>query len=234
MNSGTGTRKTEPCALCDIRSKAVMTLTEEELKIHQENCAEIKLLPGENIIKEGMFSTHVAYLKTGLAKIHKKGVRGMDQILKIVLPESYIGIQTILGKKVHQYSATALEESVVCFIDVATFRELIMRNNAFAHEMIIYLCRDELGYFNRTLNVHQKQINGRLAETILFFADEIKKSHDFVMPLSRNDIAALICSTRESVTRALKDLSEIGTIKVSGRHFQILNYDLLKTVSEKG
>ena len=73
-----------------------------------------------------------------------------------------------------------------------------------------------------------------MADTILFFADEVEKSHDFIMPLSRSDMAALICTTRESVTRALKDLVEIGTISVNGKQFNILNYDLLKTLSNSG
>ena len=180
----------EPCELCAIRSKAVQTLTKKELEIHQDSCAEIKLIPGEKIIKEGLLSTHVAYLKTGLAKIHKKGIKGTDQILKIVKPGSYIGIQTVLTDKTHQYSASAIEESLVCYIGIFTFKELIMRNSAFARELILYLCQDELRYFNRFVNVYQKQINGRMADTILFFADEVKEAHEFTMPLSRTDIAA--------------------------------------------
>ncbi len=100
--------------------------------------------------------------------------------------------------------------------------------------MILYLCRDELTYFTRFVNVHQKQIDGRLADTILFFSDEINKSRRFNIPLKRYDLAALVCATRESVTRALKDLSDIGTIKVKGKSFEILNYELLKKISEKG
>jgi len=222
------------CKDCIIKSKAVEALDTEQLNILQENCAEITFHPGEKIIKEGLLSSHIAYLKSGLAKICKKGVKGVDQILKIVQPGTYIGLQTILFEKIHQFSVVALEECDVCFIDNRSFKELINRNAKFAYELIVYLCKDELVYFNRFVNVHQKQINGRLAETILYFADEIRKSRDFTMPLSRNDIAAMVCSTRESVTRAIKDLTEIGSIEVTGKHFKILNYDLLKTLSEKG
>mgnify|MGYP000495306602 CR=1 FL=1 len=96
------------------------------------------------------------------------------------------------------------------------------------------MCRDELSYFTRFVNVHQKQIDGRLADTLLFFADEVAGSHKFKIPLKRYDLAALVCATRESVTRAIKDLTDIGTISVNGKSFEILNYDLLKKISEKG
>jgi len=222
------------CKDCAIRSRAVETLTQEEFQIHQANCAELELEAGEYIFKEGQLSSHIAYLKSGLAKIHKKGVKGTDQILKIVKPARYIGLQTILSNKVHQYSASVVEKSTICYIDINSFKGLITQNAKFANELILYLCQDELTYFERFVNVHQKQIDGRLADTILFFSEEVRNSSDFTIPLSRYDLAALVCATRESVTRALKDLIEIGTIKVQGRHFQILNKKLLQTISKNG
>ncbi len=222
------------CSICAIRSKAVEVLNPEEIDILQYNCAEVNMHAGESIIKEGSLSSHIAYLKSGLAKIHKKGVKGTDQILKILQPGCYIGMQTVLSDKIHQYSTSTIEESVVCFIDITSFKELISRNAQFANELILYLCRDELSYFSRFVNIHQKQVAGRLADTVLFFADEVRKSSNPIIPLSRNDLAALTCTTRESVTRAIKELSDIGTIMVKGRSFEILNYELLKKISEKG
>lgn len=224
----------EDCGYCKIRSKAVEALKTEEVIILQENCAEVELDSDEIIIKEGSLSSHIAYLKEGLAKIHKRGVKGTDQILKILQPGSYIGMQTVLSSKIHQYSASTIEKSKICFIDITSFKQLITKNADFANELILYLCQDELTYFTRFVNVHQKQIDGRLADTILFFSDEINKSRRFNIPLKRYDLAALVCATRESVTRALKDLSDIGTIKVKGKSFEILNYELLKKISEKG
>jgi CRP-like cAMP-binding protein len=223
------------CENCVIRSRATETLSAEDLELHNENCTEVNVKPDEIIIKEGLLSSHIAYLKSGLSKIHKKGVKGTDQILKILQPGSYIGMHTILSNKIHQYSASAVEDSQVCFIDISLFKQLISKNTQFANELILYLCHDELSYFDRFVNIHQKQINGRLADTILFFSKEVNKgSLEFDIPLSRYDVAALIFSTRESVTRSIKELSEIGTIQVNGKHFKILNLTLLNTISEKG
>jgi len=225
----------QECEFCAIKSKAVGTLNPEELDILKQNCAEVLLQPGENIIKEGLLSSHVAYLKNGLAKISKKGAKGIDQILKLVRPGSYLGLQTVLSNKIHQYSASAVEESVICYIDILSFKELIMRNAQFANELILYMCHDELSYFNRFVNVQQKQVIGRLADNILYFSNEINEgAEEFVIPLSRSDLAALVGATRESVTRAIKELSDIGTIRVNGKQFTILNDKLLEKISHKG
>ncbi len=223
------------CKTCIIRSKAVNTLNPKELRILMESCAETTYNPRESIIKEGMLSSHIAYLKSGLAMVSKKGVKGIDQILKIVKPGNYLGLQTILFEKINHFSVTALEKSVVCFIDNMSFKELINRNNQFANELLVFLCREELTYFDRFVNIHQKQINGRIADIILFFSEEINcNSLSFSIPLSRGDLAALVCTTRESVTRAIKDLSDIKTIHVNGKNFEILDLERLKKLSQSG
>ncbi len=223
------------CKTCIIRSKAVNTLNPKELKILMESCAETTYNPRESIIKEGMLSSHIAYLKSGLAMVSKKGVKGVDQILKIVQPGNYIGLQTILFEKINRFSVTALEKCVVCFIDNLSFKELIHRNNEFANELLLFLCREELTYFDRFVNIHQKQIDGRIADIILFFSEKVHANAlTFTIPLSRGDMAALVCSTRESITRAIKDLSDINTIRVNGKKFEILDINRLKKISQSG
>jgi len=225
--------KTE-CPYCSFKSRAVESLTDEELRKMTENCAEVHCKPGEHIIKEGTLSSHIAYLKCGLAKLHMTGPGGQDQILKILSQGSYIGIQTILTDKIHRYSASALKECIVCYIDINLFKELIKKNSQFAFEMIIYLCMDELSYFERFVNLSQKNVNGRLADALLYFSQTISKSENFTLPLSRNDLAALIGARRESVARAIKEFSDTGILSINGKQVEINNNEMLKTISEKG
>ncbi|MEZ5198555.1 MAG: Crp/Fnr family transcriptional regulator [Bacteroidales bacterium] len=222
------------CPHCAFKSQAAESLTVDEILQMSEACTEVQCKPGEHIIKEGTLSSHIAYLKKGLAKIHMTGPSGQDQILKIVSEGAYIGIQTILADKIHRYSASCLEDSNVCYINIDLFKQLIKRNSQFAFEMIMYLCTDELSYFERFVNLSQKQVNGRLADAILYFANILDNSVTFSMPLSRNDLAALIGARRESVARALKEFIDIGVIKVEGKQFQIMNKNLLEKISLKG
>lgn len=223
------------CKTCVIRSKAADTLNTQELDILMESCAETTFNPKESIIKEGTLSSHIAYLKSGMAMVSKKGAKSIDQILKIVQKGNYVGLQTVLFEKINQFSVTALEKCVVCFIDNRSFKELINRNAQFANELLLFLCRDELTYFNRFVNMHQKQINGRMADIILFFSEEIyNHATSFNIPLSRGDMAAFICTTRESITRSIKDLSDVKSICVKGKTFEILDLKRLKKISESG
>lgn len=221
------------CTFCQIKSQAVKTLTPDELLFLEQNCAEVNYKPGEVIIRQGKPSSHIAYVKSGLVKIHMEGPRN-DQVLKISPPGSYIGIQSILSSQPHQYSVTALAPCEICHIDIRSFNELIKRNTEFANELIIYLCTDELNYFKRFVSQSQKQINGKLADSLLYFADEIFKKDEYQLPISRTELGTFLCTTRESTSRAIKELSDLNAIEVNGKKFRIKNRELLSRISRSG
>lgn len=157
-----------------------------------------------------------------------------DQIIKIVKAPSYLGLPTTFGDKIIQYSATAIEDSIACFIDMNAFKNFIYLNGEFAYEIIIDLCRNELDNHRRCVNRNQKQTTGRVAEALLYFANKVCNSDDFEFPLSRNDFADLICSSRESVSRILGDFVSDSLIRLTGKRIEILNKELLKDIDRKG
>ena len=88
--------------------------------------------------------------------------------------------------------------------------------------------------FRRFVDIQQKHNAGRLADAILYFCDEIYKEQAFSLPFSYNDLAALIGTTRESVTRTIKDFVDGGLIELSNRDLRVKNYEMLKKISENG
>jgi CRP-like cAMP-binding protein len=223
-----------PCHACRFKSKAIAVLSEEELVMLGKGCLEVNTGKGELFFREGAPSGHVVFLREGLAKIHKKGPKGKDQVLKIGCPGDYLGIQTILGDEVNHYSASAMDDSQACYIRVEVFRDLIRRNGEFAHELMVVICREELNYFNRFVSQSQKQLNGRLAEVLMYFSGEIFRSEKFNLQLTREEMASLVITTRESLIRALKEFSDSGIIRIDRRDFEILNPVMLKKISESG
>ncbi|MFO8129344.1 MAG: Crp/Fnr family transcriptional regulator [Bacteroidales bacterium] len=222
------------CSDCKVKSAAAETLNPHELDVLTRNCAELTLASGEYVIRQGTLSSHIAYIKKGLVKVHMTGPSGKDQILKISRPGVYIGIQTVLFDKVHRYSATALTESVLCYIDIDFFRSLIQKNPGFANEIIRFLCTDELAYFERFANQLQKQLNGRLADALLYFSEMSEDPLTIELPVTKTDLAGLIGVSRESVSRALRELADTGVIRMNGRQIGILNMELLGKISKKG
>ena len=221
------------CKFCNMKSTATQMLNEKEICVLQNNCASAHFVTGDNIIKQDALSTNVVYVKSGLVKIHIKGpIR--ERIMKIVKAPTYLCLPSTFGDKINHFSATALEETSVCFIDVTIFKQFIYTNGDFAFQIILDMSKGELQNFHNCLNNAQKQNIGRIADAILFFASEIYKSNTFTLPVSRQDLADLTGITRESASRILTNFHNEKILEIDGRKITILNEGLLRQISVKG
>ncbi len=225
--------KRTTCKFCNLKSFAAQELKDSELSALENNCAEVQFEARDIIFKQDALSTNVAFIKTGLVKIHVKGPI-KEKIMKIVKAPTYLCLPSTFGDKVNHFSATALEKTNVCFIDVTTFKNLIFENGHFAFQIILDLSKGELQNFHNCLNNAQKQNMGRVADAILFFANEIYNSITFTLPVSRQDLADLTGMTRESVSRILTDFHNEKILEIDSRKITIVNEPLLRQISEKG
>lgn len=222
------------CEICVFRSKAIRTLSKEEVRLLNDNCARVDFNKRDLIFKQGAFSSNIGYLKTGLAKLHMNGLNNREQIIKLSLSPTFMGIPTSLGNRVNQYSATAIEPSSVCFIDLEVFKKFIKQNPLFSYEIIKDMANNELNHFWSCFNKTHKNCKGLLAEILLDFSNNIYKSNNYTLPLNRNEMANFINSSREMISRLLSQFHQDKIIDMDGRHIQILNPDLLKKISNYG
>ncbi len=221
------------CRHCSVKSKAAKKLKDSETEALSFNCALTSFKKGDVLIKQGMLSTNVVYLRSGLIKLHIEGPYG-DQIVRIVKAPGYLGLPTTFGDKINQYSITAIDEVEACFIDITTFRNLLYSNPDFSYEIIIDICRNELEIYNRCVNRSQKQLRGKIADVILEMSGPIYDSDSFTLPISQEEIGNLIDSSRESVSRILAEFEKDKIISVSGKKIEVKKRESLLMISAKG
>ena len=221
------------CFNCPFKSSAAATLNDCSLEQLSTNHVAIGFVKGDSIIKQGTYSTNVAFLRTGLAKMHLAGP-SHEQITRLVKAPSYLGLPTTFGDKINQYSVTAVTEAEVCFIDIMVFRELLKGNDQFSYEIILELCRNELESFRKCANRTQKQSRGNLADVLLEFSDRIFQSDTFILPLSQSEMGNMVDSSRESISRILSEFDRDGIFKMTGKQIEILNKKSLILISQNG
>lgn len=222
------------CKNCPVKSCAAAALDERELKLMAQNVTETEFEKGEALFKEGILNGHVTYMQSGLVKIHMKASGDKEYILKLVNAPAYLGLSTIFGDRINNYSATALVPTTACFIDIDTFKELIYTNGHFAYEIIADICHNELLDYKRFAIQGHKQTPGRIAGVILYFSEKVYHSNSFELPLSRNEIAELIGTSREGVTRALMSFKKDGIIDIDKTHVHILKPASLAKIDRSG
>lgn len=223
----------EVCQVCKSKSTAAKHLNACELDLLGSNCAQVAFKTGDIIIKQDSLSTNVAYVKSGLVKIHMQGPI-KEMIMRIVKAPTYLCLPSTFGDKKNHFSATALENTTVCFIDFSTFKQFIYANGDFAYQILLDLSKAQLQSFHSCINNAQKHSLGKVADILLYFSRDIYESDHFTLPVSRQDIGDMAGTTRESASRILTEFHNDKIIKLEGKKVTVLNPELLQQISEKG
>jgi len=223
------------CRNCSIKSRAVSVLGHNELAILEKGCFQNNFNKGELILKENTPAQHITYIREGFVKLYKTGIGGKEYILSISGKGAFLGLQNLdENRHVNYLSALAITDTKVCYIDIRYFDQLLKTNGEFASEVIAYMSHDEMNYFERLINNIQQQLPGRLASAILYFYRQVYHENPFNLNLTKTELASLIGTSRESVTRLLKSFHDDGIIHLHKNSIQILNEQKLEEIKQKG
>ena len=181
--------------------------------------------------------THMKCLLSGKVKVFKEGVGGRSQIFRMIKPVEYFGYRAYFSGETYVNAAAAVETSVICLIPNEIIAELVRENNDLANFFIRNLC-DALGVADRrTVNLTQKHIRGRLAESLLFLKESYGLEEDnstLSIYLSREDLANLSNMTTSNAIRTLSQFATEKLIAIDGRKIKIIDEDKLKKISKIG
>ena len=109
-----------------------------------------------------------------------------------------------------------------------------MSNPRFSFTILQTICRDSLNHYHNFVNLNQKHIHGKLADALLYFANQIFGTNKFILPLNRSEISFLIGTSRESVSKQLRTYERDGILEISGRKINILEPEKLEKISKFG
>lgn len=221
------------CNDCPFNVRMRDSLNTESIDELNANHITVPFKKGDTIIQQGNFSTNVAFLRSGLVKVHITGPT-REHIVKIKKAPTYLGLPTTFAEKINRYSVSAISDAEVCFIDIDVFKKLLKNNDKFAFEIIVDLSKYELDSFTKCANRTQKQSRGNIAGVLLDFSDKFFNSDEFDCPITQAEIGNLIDTTRESVSRVLTEFDKDGIIKMQGKKIEILNKNSLELISKNG
>ncbi len=222
------------CLDCTKSSACFKKLIPSELEFINQNKTQIFYRKGENICKQGAFASYVLNISDGLVKLYLESPNNKNINLKILQTSEFIGLSSIYGDNIYNYSTIALKDSTICLIEKDSIKKLLRDNGNFASEVIKWYCENEKQLFNKIKSLGHKQMHGRLADALLYLSDESFNQIDLFSTLTRKDIADFACISTESAVRLLAELKNEGIITMDGKSIKILDRTKLKNISKKG
>lgn len=222
------------CNDCIDKSCATAVLDGLELDLIFKNRYITSVKKNTNILNEGSPTSHIIYLRTGLVKEFILRPDNQEHILQIILPHSYLGLTSLFGDKVNHYSYSSLTDLELCYINIDTFTNLVKSNGNFAFEILSSVGRDSLNSFHRFIDQSHKKIYGRIADILLYFSKVIFTGNKFQIPLTRQEIADMVGTSRESTGRVLAKFQAEGIIAIHGKNVIIHDPEKLEKISKYG
>jgi CRP-like cAMP-binding protein len=222
------------CEECTWGWKNFRHLSKEELKYVNENRYEANFKPGEIMIKQGSPTSSALFLSRGMAKVYIEGNNGKNFIMSIAKPGRLLMGPGAYVNSRHTYTVSAITSVNACFINFDVFRQLVRTNGAFAESMIEDISAKSLKTHTKMVNLTQKKMPGRLAEALLYFANDVFGSDVYEMILSRQELGEMTNMAKESVVRIMKEFEDSGIIKADPAGIRIVDKEKLNLISEMG
>lgn len=222
------------CEKCDLKGLFYENVEEHIVEEVCKSKIEQEFKKGDVIFEEGKPIESFIYLKSGLVKLFKPGEDEKGQIIMIAKPFDFVSLLSVFSNDNYNYSVTALEDSVTCNIHLDYIKNMISTNGAFAASVMSKMSKISDTIILESLTIRKKNIHGRVAYILLFFADQIYEDNYFELPLNRKEIAEFIGKTTENVIRTLSEFRRDGIIKIFGKYIEIIDKEKLQQVSDFG
>lgn len=213
------------------------TLTADEKQDVKREVEIFSYHKNEIIFREGEIPTHVFLLISGKVRLLKEGISNRPQLIRFVKPDDFFGYRAVISGDFRNSTANAFEASVISRLPKEVFLRIIQGNGQFCYEMMVLMARNLAASESQTVNLTQKHIRGRLAESILCLRKNYGMEDDnltIAMHLSREDLANMSNMTTSNAIRTLSQFAQEGLVSVDGRSIRILNEDALHRISRLG
>ena len=222
------------CDDCLFKIISCQHVAPSEFEKLQNRSVQLKFKKGEAIFKQGARATHLAFLQKGIVKFFYEDEKGKNLILTITKSPSLLGGANIFNESVNLFSIYAIEDCELCMIDLYLLKEIALKNNTFLMkllELVTGMFKDSILNF---INLAHKQVNGRIADIILYLSGSVYLSSNFTLSLSRKELSEFAGCSTENVIHTLSRFHREGILTVKGKSILINDRDRLSKISKVG
>lgn len=183
---------------------------------------------GDSIFFEGDPGIGFYMVATGKVKIFKMSFTGKEQILHIFGPGEPFGEVPVFHDQPFPANATALEKTSLLFFPRKDFVERIHSMPSLVMSMLAVLSMRLRTFATQIENLSLKEVPERLAGYLLYLAEEQGNTEKVELQISKGQLASLLGTIPETLSRIFAKMSAEGLIRVEGKNISLLDLKGLK------
>jgi CRP-like cAMP-binding protein len=185
---------------------------------------------GEAIFFEGDEGNGFYMVGEGKVKILKLSSSGKEHILHIFDQGEPFGEVPVFHGKPFPATAEALVKTKTLFFPRPRFTQLVETNPAIALNMLAVLSMRLRRFATQIENLSLKEVPARLASYLIYLSEEQGREDEVELQISKGQLASLLGTIPETLSRIFAKMSEEGLIRVNGKVISLLDR---QTLAEK-
>jgi CRP/FNR family transcriptional regulator len=170
----------------------------------------------------------------GKVKIYKTSSEGKEQILHIYGPGHPIGEVPVFSGSRFPANAMAIEKSRMLFFPRQDFVDLISAHPSLALNMLAVLSLRLRQFTVQIENLSLKEVPARLASYLIFLSEEQNSADVVRLPISKGQLASLLGTIPETLSRIFNKMTLQGLITVNGSRIALINWEGIEKLSQSG
>jgi CRP/FNR family cyclic AMP-dependent transcriptional regulator len=198
-------------------------VTESDLEELATHLIERRFPKNATVVEEGLPGDYMYVIREGRAKVTKASEDGREKIMNFLETGAFFGDMALLGDETRSASVKTLEESVLLALSRRDFIDLLQQSPDLALAVIAELANRlrETNEQARSLSFQGVEERTRnLFERIS--RPEAGESGRLLTPtLTHQQIADMVGTSRETVTRSIKQLKDSGWLTQEGKRYVI-------------
>lgn len=189
---------------------------------------------GELIFSEGDEGDGFYIILAGRVKVFKLSADGKEHILHIFAPGQTFGEVPVFAGEHFPASAEAIHDTRALFFPRSAFVALLEKNPALSLKLLADLSLKLRQFAVQIENLSLKEIPARLATYLLYLAEEQGRDDQVTLSISKGQLASLLGTIPETLSRIFAKLSAQQLIQVEGRKIVLKDAEGLRDLAQSG
>ena len=209
-------------------------LPDDQIAAIKQIAIEKQLNKGEIIFSEGEEGKGLFVVAKGRVKVFKVSSEGKEQILHIFGRGQPFGEVPVFAGQRFPANAQAIEKTRVLFFPRVAIVNLIAANPSLALNMLAVMSKKLRQFAVQIENLSLKEMPARLASYLVYLAEEQAEDEVIRLKISKGQLASLLGTIPETLSRIFAKLSGQNLIRVEGKKITILDRSALEDLAEIG
>lgn len=230
------TRITSYCQTCSVKNCIMMKSFGQEDQAYKAYKHHYEFKRGEMLFREGDEINGMYFVQSGVIKLEMNAETQRPFILRMIGAGQTMGHRFLNYTGLQPYTATAVEDSRVCFIELGFFKNLLQKNDLLQEEIRKIFLKEIRSTEVKLLQIAQQTVREKVASILVHLAETYNYKQTGMgirVHVDRQEMADLAGTTKEQISRILADFDQEQLIRFRAKHFKYIAVEQLRQIAEK-